>query len=542
MRIKEHRMYPELFSDSLALVSGTREKNIENNPTRMTAEEKESVLRAHHPDFNGDAFRPLRVGANKGDRAPSELADILESHSRVSLADINLYNPDYDVDVLIIGGGGAGAAAAIEARLEGAKPLIVTKLRMGDSNTVMAAGGIQAADKAADSPAIHFLDTFGGGRFAANRELVAQLVTHGPEARAWLSSLGVEFDKEKDGSMITSHGGGTSRRRMHSSRDLTGAGIMRTLSDEVRCLEIGKLEHTSAIELILDTGGAVFGAILMDMQTERLIIARAKTVIIATGGAGRLHFGGFPTSNHYGATADGLTLAYRAGARLTHIDSMQYHPTGAVYPTSLSGSLITEKARALGAKLVNGRGEVFVHPLESRDVCAASIIRECTRCGIDTGHGIGVWLDTPMIEKVSGEGAIQKHLPALFYEFSRCGIDIRKEPILVYPTLHYQNGGIEIDKDCTVRGVKNLFAAGEVTGGIHGKNRLMGNSLLDIIVFGRIAGKNAARAARCAEVGTPTLSHVEKFESALAESGIETDSVSPALFPNYKNHKNQAYI
>lgn len=273
----------------------------------------------------------------------------------------------------------------------------------------------------------------------------------------------------------------------------------------------------------------------MNMETKELLVARAKTVVIATGGAGRLHYQGFPTSNHYGATADGLVLGYRVGAKLLYADTLQYHPTGTAYPEQIFGALVTEKVRSLGAKLINIDGEAFMHPLETRDVTAASIIRECTERGkgIETTNGLGVWLDTPMIELKNGEGTIEKRIPAMLRMFGKYGIDIRKEPILVYPTLHYQNGGLDITDD-GMTGVENLFAAGEVVGGIHGRNRLMGNSLLDVIVFGRNAGIHAA--AKAAGTATPvglTLDHVKKFDTELAESGIETETVSPKLLPSY---------
>ena len=413
--------------------------------------------------------------------------------------------------------------------------MIVTKLRIGDANTMMAEGGIQAADKPNDSPAIHYVDAFGGGHFAAKPELVAKLVTKAPECIQWLNKLGVEFDKEADGTMVTTHGGGTSRKRMHAAKDYSGAEIMRTLRDEVINRGIPVVDFTAAVEIILDKDGKAAGAVLMNMETKQLLVARAKTVILATGGAGRLHYQGFPTSNHYGATADGLILGYRAGAKLLYADTLQYHPTGTAYPEQIFGALVTEKVRSLGAKLVNCDGEVFMHPLETRDVTAASIIRECTARGkgIKTDQGVGVWLDTPMIEVKNGEGTIEKRIPAMLRMFAKYGIDIRKEPILVYPTLHYQNGGLDIDT-YGATGVENLYAAGEVAGGIHGRNRLMGNSLLDVIVFGRNAGIYAA--AKAKETAVPeglTVEHIKKFDSELASAGIETEVVSPKLLPSY---------
>ncbi len=525
----------EKFNELAKIVAEKRAANADLEPRRMTAEEKDTLLATFHPDYKQEEFTVLSAGVNKGDKVPTQLADLLQGKSRISAADVDLNAPDYDTDVLIIGGGGAGASAAIEADEAGVKAMIVTKLRIGDANTMMAEGGIQAADKPNDSPAIHYIDAFGGGHFAAKPELVKNLVTKAPEAIQWLNKLGVEFDKEADGTMVTTHGGGTSRKRMHAAKDYTGAEIMRTLRDEVLNRGIPVVDFTAAVEIILDENGKAAGAVLMNMETKELLVARAKTVIIATGGAGRLHYQGFPTSNHYGATADGLILGYRVGARLLYADTLQYHPTGTGYPEQIFGALVTEKVRSLGAKLVNIDGEVFMHPLETRDVTAASIIRECTERdkGIETSLGKAVWLDTPMIEYKHGEGTIEKRIPAMMRMFGKYGIDIRKEPILVYPTLHYQNGGLNISADCSTD-VENLYAAGEVAGGIHGRNRLMGNSLLDVIVFGRDAGMNAAVKAK--ETAVPeklTLEHIGKFNGELENAGITNETVSPMLLPKY---------
>ncbi len=528
-------MYSEKFQESLAAVAAAREANIAYEPRRMTAKEKEDLLAAYHPDYKKEEFSELKIGPNKGERVPHELAETLQAHSHISAGDVDLNDITYDVDVLVIGGGGAGASAAIEAHEAGANVMIVTKLRIGDANTMMAEGGIQAADKPNDSPAIHFVDAFGGGHFAAKRELLAKLVCDAPEAIKWLNDLGVEFDKTEDGTMVTTHGGGTSRKRMHAAKDYSGAEIMRTLRDEVLNRGIPVVDFTSAIEIILDDNGNAAGAVLMNMETAELYVARAKTVIIATGGAGRMHYQGFPTSNHYGATAVGLVLGYRVGAKLLYAETLQYHPTGAAYPQQIFGALVTEKVRSLGAKLVNADGTVFMHPLETRDVAAASIIRECSdhAAGVDTGNGKAVWLDTPMIEAIGGQGTIEKRIPAMMRMFASYGIDIRKEPILVYPTLHYQNGGLDIDVNGMTTNVKNLFVAGEAVGGIHGRNRLMGNSLLDIIVFGRNAGQQASAAAKNTTLGRLTLDHIERFEREIEAAGIDTDAVSPKLLPDY---------
>lgn len=532
-------MYNQEMLDSMKKVAENREANATLEPRRMTADEKDTLLATYHPDYKENEFAVLQIGPNKGEKVPTELAELLQAHSRVNTADIDLSKVDYDVDVLIIGGGGAGASAAIEADKAGASVMIVTKLRMGDANTMMAEGGIQAADKPNDSPAIHYVDAFGGGHFAAKPELLYKLVNDAPEAIQWLNDLGVEFDKMPDGTMVTTHGGGTSRKRMHAAKDYSGAEIMRTLRDEVLNRQIPVVDFTAAIELIKDADGKAAGAVLVNMETDEIMIAKAKTVVIATGGAGRLHYQGFPTSNHYGATADGLVLGYRAGAKLLYADTLQYHPTGAAYPEQIFGALVTEKVRSLGAKLINVNGEAFMHPLETRDVSAASIIRECSTNGngVHTDDGIGVWLDTPMIELKNGEGTIEKRIPAMMRMFGKYGIDIRKEPILVYPTLHYQNGGLDINAD-GMTNVENLFVAGEAVGGIHGRNRLMGNSLLDIIVFGRNAGQKASAKAKDTTVSDLTLCHVDSFEAEIKNAGIESEMVSPKLLPDYARKVN----
>ena len=540
-------MYTKEMLESIKKVEATREERLKqvlagNHPRRMTADEKDQVLLEYHPDHIKSQFAELKIGPNKGENVPIELAETLQANPRINPEDVDLTKIDYDVDVLVIGGGGAGSAAAIMAHENGANVMIVTKLRHGDANTMMAEGGIQAADKPNDSPAQHYLDVMGGGHFKNVPELVYKLVNDAPICIKWLNELGVMFDKEADGTMVTTHGGGTSRKRMHACKDYSGAEIMRVLRDEVQNRQIPVVDFTSAIEIIKDENGKAAGAVLMNMETNELLIARAKTVIIATGGAGRMHYQGFPTSNHYGATADGLVMAYRAGAPLLYAYTLQYHPTGAAYPSQIFGALVTEKVRSIGAQLINSEGEAFMYPLETRDVCASSVIRECRRGnGIDTFNGgQGIWLDSPMIDMIHGEGTIEKRIPAMMRMYLKYGIDMRKQPILIYPTLHYQNGGIKI-ADNGMSDVENLFVAGEAVGGIHGENRLMGNSLLDIIVFGRNAGINAAAAAKNTTIGERlNLDHVESFKKEMADAGIKTDAVSPKLLPRY-THGNPVF-
>ena len=503
---------------------------------RMSYAEADEVLHAFHPDYKEGTKRKLSVGPNEGDMVPNEVADILEASPVVDPSEVDLDDPDYDVDVLIIGAGGAGAAAALTAREAGARVLVVTKLRHGDANTMMAEGGIQAASKTQDSPARHYLDTMGGGHFTNDPDLLEALTRDAPGSIAWLEGLGLMLDKEADGTLRTLHGGGTSRKRMHSAGDMSGAEIMRTLRDEVRNRpEIEVVEFSPAVELVLDEGGQCAGAVLQNLETGGRLVVRAGTTIIATGGFGRLHLQGFPTTNHYGATADGLVIAYRAGCRLRYMDASQFHPTGVIFPEQNVGLLITEKVRGAGAQLVNVDGEQFVFPLEPRDVESSAIIRECfeRKKGIETPTGrLGVWLDSPMIEALEGEGTMQRDFPAKHRQFMRHNIDISKCPMLIFPTLHYQNGGVEINPEAETA-IPNLYVAGEASGGVHGRNRLMGNSLLDIIVFGRRAGRNAAARATEVTLGTPSLDHVTEFKKKLKEKGIGGGRTSPVILPDY---------
>lgn len=533
--------YTPQLRELLTRVEATRSKRLQGYFPRLSASEKADVLKNFHPDYIEASMRALQVGASKGDRVPHELADLLEARSRLENVGLDLQQLQYDVDVLVIGGGGAGAAAALLAREQGAEVLLVTKLRFGDANTVMAQGGIQAADKANDSPAVHYLDVMGGGHFTNVPELVRALTMDAPAALSWLEDLGSMFSKEEDGTMKSIHGGGTSRKRMHYARDYTGAEIMRTLRDEVRNRGLRVVEFCSAVELLLDEEGRAGGAVLYNMETGEYEVARAKTVILATGGSGRLHYQGFPTTNHYGATGDGLIIGYRAGAKLAFMDTIQYHPTGAAFPPQILGLLITEKVRGLGAEPVNIDGEQFVHPLETRDVEASAIIREIKERGkgvvTETGM-VGVWLDSPMIEIIHGPGTIERELPAMVRQFARFGVDIVREPMLIYPALHYQNGGLLIDEHGRTN-VGNLYVAGECAGGIHGRNRLMGNSLLDIVVFGCRAGRHAGAAAPGVRPGKLHLEHVAAYHRQLEAGGVETAGrVAPLLLPRY-THRSQ---
>jgi len=516
-----------------------RKKQGEEFP-RMSLDEAEAILKKYHPDYKEEERRELKVGPSKGYQIAQEFADLLEAWSRINPDKIDLSRVDIETDVLIIGGGGAGTAAALLAEQNGAKVIVATKLRHGDANTMMAEGGIQAATKIEkDSASMHYLDTLGGGHFKNEPELVRTLVTQAPEVLRWLEGLGVMFSKFPDGRLHSLLGGGTSRKRMHSCGDITGIEIMRDIRDEARNREnITVLEFAPAIELVLNEHGHCAGAILYNLETEEYSVVKAKATILATGGCGRLHIQGFMTTNHYGATADGIVLGYRAGLKLKLLHTVQYHPTGVVYPEQLEGILVTEKFRGAGANLVNIGGEQFVNEREPRDVESAAIIRECLERekGVPTStEKLGVWLDSPMIDTLMGEGAVEREFPGKFIVYRRFGIDITKEPMLIYPTLHYQNGGLEYN----ARGetsVPGLFIAGEVSGGVHGENRLIGNSLLDVLVFGRVAGESAADYAKDkARDGGLSLQHVKDYHRELEKSGIVTDRVTPILLPDYAN-------
>ena len=535
--------YTPLMKELIKKVEATRPKRLEmarNNEhfPDLSLEEREMLLKKFHPDYMDQGRRAVKVGPNKGDVFPEEVVDLLESKSRIDSHSVDLNKIDFETDILVIGGGGAGTAAALTAQREGLKVIIATKLRHGDANTMMAEGGIQGATQEGDSPFYHYLDTIGGGHFTNQADLVEALVHDAPLSIAWLEALGMMFDKDKEGRLSVRHFGGSSRKRMHSAGDMTGAEIMRILRDETRNRPDGitLLEFSPAVELLLDEEGKCAGAVLYSLDTEEYFVVKAKAVVMATGGFGRLHVQGFATTNHYGATMDGVVMAYRAGVKTTFMHSTQYHPTGAAYPEQNVGLLITEKTRGLGAHVLNKLGEQFCFPLEPRDIESALLIRECTERdnGVVTPTGrLGIWLDSPMIDILHGTGTVERELPAKFIQFKRYEIDISKEPMLVYPTLHYQSGGIYMNAQ-TETSLKGFYSAGEVSGGIHGDNRLMGNSLQDILTFGRRAGKVSASYVKGGvELTALTLNHVAAFEEELKQAGIKDPLIGPMVLPDY---------
>jgi succinate dehydrogenase / fumarate reductase flavoprotein subunit len=530
--------YPENIRKEIDKVTKTREKRINYSPPAMTMKERDEVLRIH-PDYAPGGKRELQVGPNKGNLAPNEVADLIEAYPLIEKDEVNISQVDYDTDILIIGGGLAGTSAALWANDSGIateRILLTNKLRHGDANSIMAEGGTQAADREVDSIMKHYIDTIGGGHFENKPDVARALVEDAPLIMKWLCELGAIFDREESGDLAEKLAGGISVKRMHSCRDYTGLEEFRVLRDEFRTREIPYLEHYPAIELLTD-GDRVTGAVLWNLETGEYKIVRAKATIIATGGYGRLHIRGFPTTNHYGATFDGVVLAYRVGAKLRDIDAVQYHPTGAAYPIQIVGYLLTEKLRGSGAQPVNADGEAFVYPLEPRDVEASAIIRECyvRNKGIVTPTGLrGVWLDTPLIEIKNGKGYIEKAFPGMIRMYKRYDIDIRKDPVLVFPTLHYQNGGVETDPAGRTN-VNGLWVAGEVSGGVHGKNRLMGNSTLDCLVFGRRAGMSTAEYVKAQKGDNKiTLDHVKKYVTSLEQAGVKCTRRAPIILPDYR--------
>ncbi len=493
----------------------------------------DKLIKAYHPDHLRDSTIKLSVGANAGDNCQRELADLLQAEAYIDEADL-AGTPVTDVDILVIGGGGAGCAAALTAAKQGARVLLATKLRLGDSNTVMAEGGIQAAIEPQDSIRQHIQDTMRGGLDVADPALVSALAGDGPEVLRWLIDQGMQFDVTASGDLHTRRAGGTSMPRLVHCRDYTGLEMMRVLREAVtQNRDIEVWEQSPTVELLSnETGDRCVGAVLTSLLDGSLHIVRTRSVILATGGLGRLHLNGFPTSNHLGATGDGLVLAYRIGAKLRELDSFQYHPTGLLHPSHLAGKLVTEGLRAAGALLVNGLGQRFIDEVQPRNVVCAAILRECAEgrgVRIDDRH-VGVWLDTPRLE-LAQPGLLEQQFPKLMSRTKVAGVDPRLEPLLVHPTLHYQNGGVVIDTNGATT-VPGLYAVGEVSGGVHGHNRLMGNALLEIISFGRRAGV-AATANHDRGPKKVTLEHVNRHRRALTLAKLPMTHRAPQLLPPY---------
>jgi len=393
-------------------------------------------------------------------------------------------------DVLIIGSGGAGCAAAHEASQRISRVVMLTRGGFLESKTARAQGGIQAAVSDADSTSRHYADTMAAGENANDPELVQILTSSASNTIDWLEQQGVRFDRE--GADYRLQGaGGLSMPRILSCGDASGNRIMAQMAEMVKKDGVRVVEY-AAVRSIRPQRG-FFEVDVLTLQDGAGYCLRTAAIIIAAGGA-------IPSEKRAGLELpggaeipDGLQLATAAGAEVASPDLMQYHPTGIVVPKALRRKPVPEVVRAAGAELLNSEMKPFVDALATRRKVCDAIVNECQRgrCVTTEDGRKGVWLDTPAIDRKQGAGHTMRSFPAFYREMLELGHDITRLPVLVYPLAHYSLGGIRIDAN-TRTTVSGLFAAGEATWGVHGKDRLMGNSLLDIFVFGRIAGQQAA--------------------------------------------------
>ncbi|MDR2966690.1 MAG: fumarate reductase subunit A [Methanobacteriaceae archaeon] len=400
-------------------------------------------------------------------------------------------------DVLIIGSGGAGCRAAIEISKKGLKPLIVSKgLSFRSGCTGMAEGGYNAAFAFVDSndtKEIHYNDTLKGGSFLNDPKLAKILVDESPDRLIDLEEFGALFDRQKSGELNQRPFGGQTFRRTCFQGDRTGHEIIMALKEEIIKRKIATIEEVMINSLIMDEKcEKVIGAIGLSISDTKTIFFQSKAVILATGGAGQL----YPvTSNTFQKNGDGFALAWNAGADLIDMEEIQFHPTGMLYPKSRRGVLVTEAVRGEGGILLNKNNERFMgnyddrKELATRDVVSRAIYNEI-RQGRGNNNG-GVYLD---VTHLSDE-LIEEKLETMLFQFLDVEVDIRKTPMEVSPTAHHFMGGVKIDEDCA-SSIANLFAAGEVTGGVHGANRLGGNALADTQVFGKRAGVSASIVAK----------------------------------------------
>jgi len=402
----------------------------------------------------------------------------------------------HDHDVLIIGAGGAGLRAALGALAQGAKVAVVCKSLLGKAHTVMAEGGIAAAMANVDSAddwRTHFRDTMRGGKLLNNWRMAQIHAQEAPERVRELEQWGALFDRTQDGQILQRAFGGHTFRRLCHVGDRTGLEMIRTLQD--RGVQLGiDVYMECTISRLLKEGDRIAGAFGYWREQGRFVVFRAKSIVMATGGIGKAWK---ITSNSWEYTGDGMALAYDAGAELMDMEFVQFHPTGMVWPPGVQGILVTEAVRGEGGILRNKLGERFMEKydpkrmeLSTRDVVARSIYTE-VREGRGTEHG-GAYLD------ISQKPAdyVRKKLPSMYHQFKELAdVDITKGPMEVGPTCHYMMGGIRVDAEAAQSSVAGLFAAGEAAAGLHGANRLGGNSLSDLLVFGRRAGLAAAEHA-----------------------------------------------
>src|SRR6202142_1654135 len=424
----------------------------------------------------------------------------------------------FSYDVLVIGAGGAGLRAAIEAGAEGAKVGVVCKSLLGKAHTVMAEGGIAAAMSNVDSAddwRTHFRDTMRGGKLLNHWHMAQIHAQEAPERVRELEQWGALFDRTADGEILQRAFGGHTFRRLCHVGDRTGLEMIRTLQD--RGVQLGiDVYMECTISRLLKAGDRIAGAFGYWREQGRFVVFRAKSIVIATGGIGKVYK---ITSNSWEYTGDGMALAYDAGAELLDMEFVQFHPTGMVWPPGVQGLLVTEAVRGEGGILRNKLGERFMEKydpkkmeLSTRDGVARSIYTEVKE-GRGTEHG-GAYLD------ISHKPAeyVKKKLPSMYHQFKELAdVDITKGPMEVGPTCHYVMGGIRVEAETAQSTLPGLFAAGEAAAGLHGSNRLGGDSLSDLLVFGRRAGLAAAKHAKetsAANVDSAQIDAAEKYALA----------------------------
>ena len=468
----------------------------------------------------------------------------------------------YTHDVLVIGSGGAGLRAAIEASAAGVSVGCVCRSLLGKAHTVMAEGGVAAAlanvdDR--DNWKVHFADTMRGGQYLNNWRMVELFTKEAPDRVRELEAWGALFDRTEDGKILQRNFGGHKYPRLAHVGDRTGLEMIRTLQDHGIHQGIAFYQEYTIISLLKD-GDKIVGAFGYDREKGMFKVFHAKAVIIATGGMGRIYK---ISSNSWDCTGGGIALAYEAGAELIDMEFVQFHPTGMVWPPSVRGLLITEGVRGEGGVLRNNKGRRFMFDdipenyrgqtstdeeegwrytqgdknakrppeLLTRDHVARCIRREIKE-GRGSPHG-GVFLDIAWIKEKLPNAAdhIKKKLPSMYHQFKElAGVDITKEPMEVGPTTHYLMGGIQVDADTQMTTLSGLFAAGECAAGLHGANRLGGNSLSDLLVFGKRAGEFAARYAKQNPSGKLNASEIDLFATqALApfERSSNKDGENP---------------
>ncbi|PYV70358.1 MAG: fumarate reductase/succinate dehydrogenase flavoprotein subunit [Acidobacteria bacterium] len=422
----------------------------------------------------------------------------------------------HEHDVLIIGAGGAGLRAAIEALSQGANVGVVCKSLLGKAHTVMAEGGIAAAMAnvdAADDWRTHFRDTMRGGKFLNNWRMAQLHAQEAPDRVRELEQWGALFDRTEDGRILQRAFGGHSFKRLCHVGDRTGLEMIRTLQDRGVQMGFDVYMECTTTRLLMD-GGRVAGAFAYWRENGRFVVFKAKAVVLATGGIGKA----WPiTSNSWEYTGDGMALAYEAGAELLDMEFVQFHPTGMVWPPGVQGLLVTEAVRGEGGILTNKNGERFMEKydpkrmeLSTRDVVARAIYTE-VREGRGTEHG-GAFLD------ISHKPAeyVKRKLPSMYHQFRELAdVDITAGPMEVGPTCHYMMGGVRVDAETAATSIAGLFAAGEVAAGLHGANRLGGNSLSDLLVFGRRAGLGAVEFAKQQAVPAVDSTQIEEAERAM---------------------------